>query len=656
MTQESSPKGHAAIALDALRSMLEALPSAAIAVDVQGHVRIANREAARLVGRSAADLLLHEFDTLLSERFRPEHCALRQALLASTDPQASRADHIVSLRDVAGREVNVELALGSLQTTKGPMVLISLTDLTAKQAVERETMERLSSIFEHAELGIVLLQITQDGDFVFEDWNPEAERWLGVPRTRARGLRPIDFFPSEEAHRLEAQFRRCAEAGTAVAYENVAGVAATRTLHTTLVPIKDADGRVHRIMGMARDITEQKRAERAAFDLEAQLRQAQKLEALGTLAGGIAHDFNNLLGVIIALSDLIDFDVDEPNQVRLHLDDMRTAARRAGQLVQQILTFSRRQRQARQPIRLDGVVREALKLLRSILPASLQIESIIDPDTSIVLADPTQIQQVLTNLATNAAYAMQGTQGRLSVRLTALEVSSATEPIAGELRPGRYVRLSVSDTGCGMDADTQKRIFEPFFTTKAPGTGTGLGLAVVHGIVSDHEGHITLQSAPGQGSTFDMSFPEYPVETTEVRELSVELQRGQGETILLVDDERHLCDTMSRLLSRLGYSPTARTDSLEALELVRKNPGRFDLILTDLTMPGLTGAELVRAIVELGVDTPILMMSGYSGGWTPEALEKLGVDKLLAKPISAVDLSHALRDALDRHRAMRSAG
>jgi PAS domain S-box-containing protein len=656
MTPLSGPEGHAAVALDALRCLIGAFPSAAMVVDGEGRVRLANGEAAHLLGRSSSELALHEFDALLSERFRAEHAALRQALLTSSAAQASRADHVVSLSDAAGREINVELALGSLQTHDGPMVLLSLTDLTAKQAVERETMERLSSIFEHAELGIFLLQVTAAGDFVFEDWNPEAERWLGVPRSRARGLRPIDFLCSEEAQRVEAHFRRCVEAAAAIAYESVASAVGNRTLHTTLVPIKDAQGRVDRIMGMARDVSEQKRAERAALDLEGQLRQAQKLEALGTLAGGIAHDFNNLLGVIVALSDLIDFDLDDPRQVRLHLDDMRTAARRAGALVQQILTFSRRQPQARHPIRLEAVVREGLKLLRSTLPTSLQLETIIEADTPIVLADPTQIQQVLTNLAMNAAHAVQGMQGQIVVRLTTLDVSSATEPHASKLKPGRYVRLSVSDNGCGMDADTQKRIFEPFFTTKAPGTGTGLGLAVVHGIMSDHEGQIAVHSSPDQGTTFDMSFPEYPIEASEVHELSVELQHGHGEAILLVDDERHLCDTIARLLSRLGYSPTARTDSLEALELVRKNPGGFDLILTDLTMPELSGVELVRAVVALGVDTPILMMSGYSGSWTPEALQKLGVDQLLAKPISAVDLSHALRNALIRHRALRSAG
>ena len=645
-----------AIALDALHSMIRALPSATMAVDGEGRVRVANREAARLLSCTASELELRDFDGLLSERFRAEHCALRHALLASVDSQASRADHVVSLLGPNGDEISVELGLGSLQTSAGRMVLISLGDLTSKQAAERETMDRLSSIFEHAEQAIFLLQVTPEGDFVFEDWNPEAERWIGVSRARARGLRPSDVMAPAEARRIEEHYRSCVTAAAVVAYEEVVTAAGNRTLHTTLVPIKNIHGRVHRIMGMARDITEQKRAEQAALEFEAQLRQAQKLEALGTLAGGIAHDFNNLLGVIIALSDLIDFDLEDANQVRLHLDDMRTAARRAGELVRQILTFSRRQRQARQPLRLDAVVREALKLLRSTLPASLQIEAAIEPGTPIVLADPTQIHQILTNLATNAAHAMQSTQGRILVSLKTLDVSSTTEPQASDLRPGRYVRLSVGDTGCGMDAQTQKRIFEPFFTTKAPGTGTGLGLAVVHGIVSDHEGQITVQSTLGQGTTFDMSFPEYPIEASEVRELAVELQRGRGETILLVDDERHLCDTMSRLLSRLGYAPTARTDAFEALEIVRKNAGRFDLILTDLTMPGLSGVDLVRAIVELGVDTPILMMSGYSGSWTPEALQKLGVDRLLAKPISAIDLSHALRDALDRHRALRSAG
>jgi PAS domain S-box-containing protein len=638
-------------AFEATRAVLDAYPSASLALDLDGRIRMANGEVASMLSRSTGELEGLAFETLLPERHRAELRSTLRGLNAANAERVGRVDQLVSFELPGRRELNAQLAFAPLASSDGRLVLVSLFDVGASRAIERETTERLRSIFEHAAQGIFLIRVSEAAEFFFEDWNAETERWTGVSRSQVRGLRPRDFLPPDEATRVEAQYQRSLDAGQPISYEERPGsVADHRIFHTTLVPIRDTHGRIHRLLGMSRDITDQKNAERAKLELEAQLRQAHKLEALGTLAGGIAHDFNNLLGVMIALTDLIEWEQANPAQVRLHLDDMRGTTRRASELVRQILSFSRRQKLERRPLRLQAPVQDALKLLRATLPATLQIEVEIEADAPLVLADPTQIDQVLVNLATNAAHAMGERQGHLWVRLGACEIAANARQ---GVRPGRYLRLCMRDDGAGMDAPTRARVFEPFFTTKPAGQGTGLGLTIVQGIVAEHEGHISLESELGRGASFEILLPEYALETSEIIELAPDVRRGRGETVLLIDDERHLCESLFKLLEKLGYSPTGRTDPVEALELVRVNPGRFDVVLTDLRMPSLSGVDLARAIQALPCAVPLVMMTGFSGNWTAEALQSLGVARLVSKPVSARELSSVLRDVLDRSRFER---
>jgi two-component system cell cycle sensor histidine kinase/response regulator CckA len=401
------------------------------------------------------------------------------------------------------------------------------------------------------------------------------------------------------------------------------------------------------LLTFARDITEQLEAERARSELEAQLRDAQKLEALGTLAGGIAHDFNNILGAIMAYTDLIEVDHCDPEAVKSHAAALQIASGRARDLVQQILTFSRRQTQERKPVRLGVVVREAIKLLRSTLPTSLQIESHIESDAPMVMADLSQIHQIVMNLGTNAAHAIGARPGRITVRLERVEISDLAARTRPDLRPGPNARLTFSDTGCGMDAYTCKRMFEPFFTTKAPGEGTGLGLAVVHGIVREHEAAIAVASRPGEGTTFELHFPEHPAELSDESELAHTVLRGRGEHVLLVDDEPPIRFALARLLERLGYRVTARPNPVEALETFGRDPSAYPLVLTDLTMPTMTGVDLARQILIASPDTRVVMMSGYSPTWNLESLKQIGVRDLLMKPITLLALSSSVRNALD---------
>jgi PAS domain S-box-containing protein len=394
------------------------------------------------------------------------------------------------------------------------------------------------------------------------------------------------------------------------------------------------------------DITARRMAELERNALEAQLRQAQKLEALGQLAGGIAHDFNNILTGIGAYSELALMDAERPPQVRKYLAQVRRAAVRATDLVRQILTFSRQSAQERRATRLPPVIGEALKLLRSSIPRSIEIVEEIDDSAPVVLADATQLHQVVMNLCTNAAHAMRDRPGRLIVELGTLVVTAEAPGSRVDLVPGRYARLVVSDTGHGMDEATLSRIFEPFFTTKAPGEGTGLGLSVVHGIVEDHDGIITVRSQRGEGTTFEICLPEHVALVPAEIESNPDIPRGRGERILYVDDETVVGEGVAEILRRLGYRVTLQKEAKMAVVLFDAAPAAFDVVVTDLAMPQLTGIEFARRVLARRPDIPVVLATGHLGAWSPEALQAIGIRGWIAKPITSTKIAHALREAL----------
>jgi two-component system cell cycle sensor histidine kinase/response regulator CckA len=409
-------------------------------------------------------------------------------------------------------------------------------------------------------------------------------------------------------------------------------------------------GRSH-IVSALNDITARRRSETQRAALEAQLRQTQKLDALGQLAGGIAHDFNNILTGISAYTELALLDADRPDDVRSHLAQVRRASERATDLVRQILTFSRQTPQERKPTRLHVVLREALKLLRSSIPKSITIVDQLDPLAPVVLADPSQIHQVVMNLCTNAAHAMRDRPGRLTVKLGTLRVDASGTVENVQLEPGTYARITVSDTGHGMDEATLGRIFEPFFTTKGPGEGTGLGLSVVHGIVEDHDGVISVRSKPGEGTSFELCFPEHSAVVTSELESNAELPRGNAERILFLDDESTISAAAAQLLKIIGYRVTAFTDPRQAWAAFDAAPLDFDIVVTDLTMPHLTGLEITRRVLAKRPDIPVLIATGQSVPWTPESIRSLGVRGLIAKPLTVAKLARTLRDALSGARS-----
>jgi PAS domain S-box-containing protein len=381
--------------------------------------------------------------------------------------------------------------------------------------------------------------------------------------------------------------------------------------------------------------------------LEAQLQHAQRMEAIGTLAGGIAHDFNNILSAIIGYTEIALFqEPSEGSSVHHSLEQVLGAAERAKDLVKQILAFSRQAEEERRPVLIEPLVKEALKLLRATLPTTIEIRQSIAPHEGSVMADPTQIHQVLMNLCTNAHHAMREKGGVLEVRLESATLD-ADEAAARDLRSGRYLALSVNDTGCGMSPEVVGRIFDPYFTTKEKAVGTGLGLAVVHGIVKGHGGAISVESKPGKGSTFTVYLPlikdaKLPEEV--MREGS--LPTGD-ERILLIDDEPTLVDIGIQMLERLGYRVVTRTSSTEALELFRSAPEDFDLVITDQTMPRMTGDELAKEIMKLRPGTPIILCTGFSERISEHEARRMGIKAFLMKPVVITALAKTIRKILD---------
>lgn len=414
-------------------------------------------------------------------------------------------------------------------------------------------------------------------------------------------------------------------------------------VEATFSPIRSASGAVVSFASVQRNVTNE-------MHLEKQLRQSQKMEAIGTLAGGIAHDFNNILGAIMGYTEMSLDMVPKGSLTQLNLEQILKATNRATDLVRQILLFSRMGEQERQPVTILSSIKEALNLLRASLPATIEIRRIVTahPDTQL-LGDPTQIHQVMLNLCTNAAHAMREKGGTLEVELAEAELSHedlASEP---DLNPGTYVRLSVRDTGHGIEREMLDRIFEPFFSTKGPFEGTGMGLAVVHGIVKRHDGFIRVSSEVGQGTTFDVYFPKLAVAEAPSDTNAMEIPRGHGR-ILFVDDEVALTRVAREMLESLGYQVTVENGAIQALETFKGRSSAFDLVITDYTMPKMTGLELAEAILAIRPEIPVILCSGYSEMISEGKLEQTGVREFIMKPVRLREIADVVRRVIQTNK------
>lgn len=389
---------------------------------------------------------------------------------------------------------------------------------------------------------------------------------------------------------------------------------------------------------IATDITEYRK-------LEDKLLQAHKMDAIGTLAGGIAHDFNNILSSIIGFTELSLEDAEKGSALEDNLNEVFTAGKRAKDLVKQILAFARQSEDVSQPIQVDIIIKEVIKLIRSSIPAVIEIRQNITSD-SLILGNPAQIHQILMNLCSNAAYAMEDKGGILDIALKDIVINPSSDPEKAKLKPGQYIRLTVTDTGTGIPSDIIHSIFEPYFTTKPVGEGTGMGLAMVHGIVESYGGQVTVDSELGKGTVFTIYLPVLKKQTAAIPAKPEELPAGT-ERILFVDDEEPISRMGGRILERLGYQVTTRTSSIEALELFRINASRFDLVISDMTMPNMTGDRLAVELMKIRPDIPIILLTGYSKKMSDETAKKIGIRALAYKPIVKTDLARTIRKILD---------
>ncbi|MGA2403673.1 MAG: PAS domain S-box protein [Syntrophobacteraceae bacterium] len=533
-----------------------------------------------------------------------------------------------------------------LQTTKVPFNIIGektsavlgiAIDITERKRAEDEHM-RLATAIEQAAEAIIMT----DTNWVIDYVNPAFTAMAGYDSKEIIG-RHMRLLKCDKHDRAFYRDIRKTLAGGQVWSGRLTNRKKDGSLYeaeATASPVRNKSGAIINFVAIHRDITLQEKLER-------DLRQAQKMEAIGTLAGGIAHDFNNILTAIVGHVEIAGFTLAQEDPVRRNLDQVLQASARAKDLVKRILAFSRRTEQRHQPVPLVSVVKEAFKLLRPSLPTTIEIrrEIALSPEDGVVFADPTEIHQVLINLCTNAAHAMRTQGGVLRVKLSDMVVDDPRHSLHPDLGPGHYVCLAVSDTGHGIDPAVRERIFDPYFTTKRIGEGTGLGLSVVQGIVRTYGGAITVHSELGKGTTFEVflrSMEKHTLTLTESREA---LAAG-AERILLVDDENILAELGKELLESLGYKVVAKTSSIEALETFRADPHGFDLVITDMTMPGLRGEELAGEIIALRGDIPVILCTGYSELINETKAREMGIREFVMKPYSIANFAETIRKAL----------
>ncbi len=483
--------------------------------------------------------------------------------------------------------------------------------------------------------------IDRDAKFVYV--NEAARSRLGYEREELLARTIFDLDPDDSTSVWETRRRELRQRGQ-LDYETT-----FLTKNREVVPMEVAANLIdfeeqEYICCIAHDITERKKAQEEKEKLEAYLRQTHKMEAIGTLAGGIAHDFNNILSAIIGYAELAMTKVPRDSELAEDLEEIYQAGDRARDLVKQILTFSRQSKHELEPMGVGATIDEALRLLRASLPATIEVRRDIQND-SLIMGDPTQIHQIIMNLCTNSAYAMQERGGVLEVGLTNVELDADFVSGHPDLIPGPYLCLTVSDTGQGMAPEILERVFDPFFTTKETGEGTGMGLSVVHGIVKSYGGAIYVYSETGIGSSFRVFLPAIERRHQPEKRVEVTIPAG-NENILFVDDERALASMGKEMLEGLGYHVSTITSSIDALELFRRQPDRFDLVVTDMTMPIMTGDELARELIAVRSDVPIILCTGFSTRITEEKAQKIGIRAFVMKPIIRRDLANTIRNVL----------
>jgi len=633
--------------------------------------------AAVTLGKGAAVQLLRDSGQLLVrdppdpdaiEKSFPQLAALQAAASPMTNPIDGKRDFIAvaAVRDTplvlaVTREEAVALRLWHDEALRlaGRSAVVALLGLlgigllwrqlrrieTGEGAL-RASEERYALAMEGANEGHWDWDIKTDRLFVSATMAMlQGHRHGHVTTTRTAWLTQIEIHPDDET-RFDTALRDHLE-GRTQSFECEYRVrdGDWRWLLTRGRCLRDETGRPYRFAGSAIDVTAQKRAQADRERLEAQLRQSQKMEAMGTLAGGIAHDFNNILGAILGYGELAQQSSAPDSPIRRYIENVLHAAERAKALVDRILGFSRSGLGERAHVHIQSVIEETLELFAASLPADIRLEKNLRAGDAALIGDSTHLHQVAMNLCTNAVHAMEH-GGTLSVVLERIDLAEARTVSRGALSPGPYIRLVIEDTGVGIPSDVVDRIFDPFFTTRGVGKGTGLGLSLVHGIVTDLNGAIDIRSTVGEGTSFVIWLPVTADVSRPAVESVRELPRGRGETVMVVDDEPMLVSLTEEMLADLGYEPVGFESSRIALRVFRDLPARFDAVLTDEAMPELVGTELAREIRLLRPGIPIILMSGHGGATLAQQAAAIGVKEVLHKPLQRVDIAEALARVL----------
>ncbi len=628
------------------RHLFEHSPLGIFRTTLDGRALLANREMARMVGCDSPEDALRCFTDLAAQlyvdpRQRTEFIALIKKLGAVRHfvYQARKRDGGLFWIEMNARLQEMIGPTGEIIPVIDGFAQDVTPQILAQQGL-RESEERFRTIFEHNSAAMLLLDAAT-GAIV--DANPAAADFYGwsVSELRQMGIQDLNTL---SPGMIQAQMRGGigSESGRhEFLHRRADGSVRDVEVFSSLI----ATGERQLLYAIVHDITNRKQAEEARKQLQVQLAQAQKMEAIGTLAGGIAHDFNNILGIILGYAELAKDSCPADSPTGRHLDQIVTAGERARGLVQQILTFSRQTKTETTVLDPAVIVKELLKMLRPSLPTTIEIVTDLDEQAGPIEIDPTQLQQILMNLCTNAFHAMEEQGGRLT--LTLGPHAQAEEMPFGRTRvgPGRFVRLSVSDTGTGIAPHIRDRIFDPFFTTKEPGKGTGMGLSLIHGIVSEWGGFITVESIYGEGSTFHVHFPVASDMVQPASQPDKPPVGGSGH-VLLVDDEEMLTDLGQAMLEQLGYQATTCNSGPQALALFTQRPQAFDLVLTDQTMPGMTGADLAQRMLAIRPDLPVVLCSGYTTKITEDQALAMGIRAYLKKPFSTAQLADLLHSIL----------
>lgn len=585
-------------------------------------------------------------------------------LIGKTDEELAELTQIFpsqssdKLALVSNEQFTIEEQLGDriFEITKLPLQLPSnkkgiggiMKDITARKLAEEKLQETLAEAqrFRKALDEVSAYVYMKDTKSRYVYANRSTLELFGCSSEEFIGLDATHFFPPDTIKQVQEQ-DLCVFAGDQVVEEIEIAGSERRVYWEIKTPIYEESEhkKIWGLLGISTDITEQKKAEEEKRNLESRLQHAQKMEAIGTLAGGIAHDFNNILGIILGYAEMAKDSTVPGTDQEENLNNVLEGAGRAKSLVQQILAFSRQSQLKPIPITIQPLIKEGLKMLRSSIPATISIIEDIDPQSGPVLADPTQIHQVLMNLGTNAYHAMEESGGILSVALKSTFIGSDEEEMLLHVNSGEYVKFSVSDTGSGIGSDVMGKIFDPYFTTKEIGKGTGMGLAITHGIVEGLGGKITVESRIGEGTTFHIYFPVVEEEALPDKKESKEVPRGT-ERILFIDDEQLLAEMGKVMLERLGYHVTVQHSSLEALEMFQKTPDAFDLVITDQTMYGMTGYDLALQMMQIRPGIPIILCTGYSSSIDEKSAKKIGIKEFVLKPLTMGVIAKMIRNVL----------